>query len=299
MFSAKKLYLFDGSSFIYRAYYALPPLKTKSGFPTGAIFGFLRMFLSFLKEKKPQYVAVVFDSPKKGFRTQLFKEYKSNRKPIADDLKVQIKPIKEILKLLGIPTLEMEGVEADDLIGTLAKKFSQKGWEVIIYTPDKDMFQLLSLKGVKIVNPLTGDEIDKEKVLKKFGIEPWQIPSYLALVGDKVDNIPGVEGVGPKRAVQILKEVGSVENILKNWEKLPLSVRNFLKNTSKEDLKRWFDLVKLKTDIEIPIKEEDLKIKKPEIGKLKEKLLELEMKSILTEVEKLYKSGSLRQKTLF
>jgi len=299
MLLPKKLYLFDGSSFVYRAYYALPPLKTKSGFPTGAIFGFLRMFLSFLKEKRPSFVAVVFDSPKKGFRNELFKEYKSNRKPIADDLKVQIKPIKELLKLLGVPVLEIEGIEADDIIGTLAKRFSQKGWEVIIYTPDKDMFQLLSLKGVKIVNPLTGEEIDREKVIKKFGVEPEQIPSYLALVGDKVDNIPGVEGVGPKRAVQILREVGSVENILENWDKLPLSVRKFLKGTSKDALKKWYELVKLKTDVKIPTKEEDLKVRKPQMDKLRKKLLELEMKSILSEVEKLYKGGNLVQKTLF
>jgi len=295
----KKLYLFDGSSFVYRAYYALPPLKTKSSFPTGAIFGFLRMFLSFLKEKKPSFVAVVFDSPKKGFRNELFKEYKSNRKPIADDLKVQIKPIKELLKLLGVPVLEIEGIEADDIIGTLAKRFSQKGWEVIIYTPDKDMFQLLSLKGVKIVNPLTGEEIDREKVLKKFGVEPEQIPSYLALVGDKVDNIPGVEGVGPKRAVQILREVGSVENILENWDNLPYKVKKFLKNTSKEELKRWLELVKLKTDLEIPLEEKDFKLKKPNIEELKKKLLELEMKSILNELKKLYQHGIFGQKSLF
>jgi len=296
---SKKLYLFDGSSFVYRAYYALPPLKTKSGFPTGAIFGFLRMFLYFLKEKKPSFVAVVFDSPKKGFRNELFKEYKSNRKPIADDLKVQIKPIKELLNLLGVPVLEVEGVEADDLIATLAKKFSQKGWEVIIYTPDKDMFQLLSLKGVKIINPLTGEEIDREKVIKKFGVEPKQIPSYLALVGDRVDNIPGVEGVGPKRAVQILKEVASVENILENWDKLPLNVKKYLKNTSKEELKKWLKLVKLQTDLDLPITEEQLKLQKPNFEELKRKLLKFEMKSLATEVEKLYKSGVLGQKSLF
>jgi len=198
-----KLYLFDGSSYVYRAYYALPPLKTKDGFPTGAIYGFLRMLLAFLKEKKPAYAGIVFDAPKKTFRNTLFKEYKAQRRPTPDDLKRQIPVIKEVVKLLGIPVLEVEGYEADDVIATLAKRFSDKGWEVVIYTPDKDMAQLLSLKGVKIVNPLTGEEITPEKVKEKFGVEPYQIPSYLALVGDKVDNIgPQREGIPLRRGRQ-------------------------------------------------------------------------------------------------
>ena len=293
-----KLYLFDGSSYVYRAYYALPPLKTKDGFPTGAVYGFLRMLLAFLKEKKPAYAGIVFDAPKKTFRSTLFKEYKAQRRPTPDDLKRQIPVIKELVKLLGIPVLEVEGYEADDVIATLAKRFSDKGWEVVIYTPDKDMAQLLSLKGVKIVNPLTGEEITPKKVKEKFGVEPYQIPSYLALVGDKVDNIPGVEGIGSKRAVEILSVYPTVGEILKNWENLKPSVKKYLSKVGKEELKKWLQLVELKTDVPLKMEDKDLKIQKMDFEKLKKRLEELEMKSLIRELEKLRKSG-LGQKSLF
>ncbi len=295
----RRLYLFDGSSYVYRAYYALPPLKTKDGFPTGAIFGFLRMLFHFLKEKRPTHAAVVFDSPKRSFRSGLFKAYKAQRKPAPDDLKRQIPVIKELLKLLGIPALEVEGVEADDVIASLAKTFSQKGWEVVIYTPDKDMAQLLSYEGVRMVNPLTEEEITEEKVLKKFGVKPSQIADYLALVGDKVDNIPGVEGIGPKRAAEILRRFGSVENILRSWEKLPPDVRRFFSKTSKEELSKWLSLTRLKTDLELNLPEENFKLKKPDWVKLKEELQKLEMKTLLKEVERLKKDTPIGQKKLF
>lgn len=295
---AKKLYLFDGSSYVYRAYYALPPLKTKDGFPTGAIYGFLRMLLAFLKEKKPAYAGIIFDAPKKTFRNTLFKEYKAQRKPAPDDLKKQIPVIKELSKLLGFPVLEVEGYEADDVIATLAKKFSDKGWEVIIYTPDKDMAQLLSLKGVKIINPLTEEEITPEKVEKKFGVKPYQIPSYLALVGDKVDNIPGVEGIGPKRAREILKEYPTVRDILENWENLKPSVKKYFSHVRKEDLEKWLRLVELRFDVPIKVEEKDLKLQKPKYEELKKQLEKLQMKSLVKEIEKLKKSG-LGQKSLF
>ena len=295
----KKLYLFDGSSYVYRAYYALPPLKTKSGFPTGAIFGFLRMLLAFLKEKRPTHAAVVFDTPKRTFRSSIYSQYKAQRKAPPDDLKRQVPVIKELVKLLGIPVLEKEGYEADDIIATIAKNFSQKGWEVVIYTPDKDMAQLLSLKGVKIVNPLTEEEITPQKVEEKFGVKPEQIPSYLALVGDKVDNIPGVEGIGPKRAREILKQYHSVEEIIENWENLPPGVKKYLSKTSPEELKKWLQLVELDSNVPVEVSENDLKLKKPDYEKLKKRLEELEMKSLLKELEKLQKSHLLEQRRLF
>ena len=295
----KTLYLFDGSSYIYRAYYALPPLKTKDGFPTGAVYGFLRMLLSFLKEKKPAYTGIVFDTPKKSFRKELFGGYKAQRRQAPDELKVQIPVIKELVRLLGIPILEVEGFEADDVIATLSKEFSQKGWEVEVYTPDKDMAQLLSLKGVRIMNPLTGEEITPQKVEEKFGVKPHQIPSYLALVGDKVDNIPGVEGIGPKRAREILKRFDTVERIVQDWEKLPPAVKRYFSSTSEEELKRWLSLTQLRYDVPLKVSPEDLKIRRPDFGKLKEKLQELEMKSLLKEVERLEKNHSVRQRSLF
>ncbi len=295
---SKRLYLFDGSSYVYRAYYALPPLKTKDGFPTGAIFGFLRMLLAFLKEKKPLYAAVVFDAPKKTFRSELFKDYKAQRRPTPDDLKRQIPVIKKILKLLGMPVLEMEGVEADDVIASLAKEFSSKGWEVFIYSPDKDMAQLLHLKGVRLVNPLTEEEITPEKVEKKFGVKPERIPSFLALVGDKADNIPGVEGIGPKRAAEILKRF-SLREIIENWDRLPPDVKKYLSKTTPEELEGWLKLVELKTDLKLNLSERDLKLKKPDWEKLREELERLEMKSLLREIERLKRSVGLGQKSLF
>jgi len=294
----KRLYLFDGSSYVYRAYYALPPLKTKGGFPTGAIFGFLRMLFAFLKEKRPEYMAVAFDAPAKTFRSEIFKSYKAQRRPAPDELKIQIPVIKEMLKLLGIPVLEIEGYEADDVIATLAKNFSEKGWEVYIYTPDKDMLQLLSLKGIRIVNPTTGEEITAEKVKRRLGVEPFQIPSYLALVGDKVDNIPGVDGIGPKRAAEILNRYKTVEEILDSWEKLPPGIRKFFKNTNREDLLKWLELVKLRTDVPLSVEERDLKVKKPNYEAVKKKLEELEMKSLIKELEKIKKTFT-GQRSLF
>ncbi len=293
------LYLLDGSSYAYRAHYALPPLKTKDGFPTGAIFGFLRMLLALLKEKKPAYAGVVFDTPKKTFRKKLFENYKAQRRKAPDELKRQLPVIKELVRLLGVPTLEVEGFEADDVIATLCKEFSQKGWQIVVYTPDKDMAQLLSLKGVRLINPLNGEEITPQKVEEKFGVKPHQIPSYLALVGDKSDNIPGVEGIGPKKAKEILEKFDTVDGLLEEWENLPPAVKRYFSSTPKEELKKWLSLTQLRFDVPLRISPESLKVKKPDFGKLKEKLKELEMKSLLKEVEKMEKNKLFKQKSLF
>ena len=293
------LYLLDGSSYAYRAHYALPPLKTKNGFPTGAIFGFLRMLLAILKEKKPAYAGVVFDTPKKTFRKKLFENYKAQRRKAPDELKRQLPVIKELVGLLGIPTLEVEGFEADDVIATLCKEFSQKGWQIVVYTPDKDMAQLLSLKGVRLINPLNGEEITPQKVEEKFGVKPHQIPSYLALVGDKSDNIPGVEGIGPKKAKEILEKYDTVDKLITEWENLPPALKRYFSSTSKEELKKWLSLTQLRFDVPLQVTPESLKVKKPDFGKLKEKLKGLEMKSLLKEVEKMEKDKLLKQKSLF
>jgi DNA polymerase-1 len=299
MTPSRELYLFDGSSYVYRAFYALPPLKTKDGIPTGAVYGFLRMLFSFLKGKKPQYMAVVFDVPQTTFRSKSFSQYKAQRKPAPEGLKAQIPIIKKLLKLLGIPVLEKGGYEADDIIATLAKRFSQKGWKVYIYTPDKDMVQLLTYEGVFIVNPLSGEEITPEKVEKKFRVKPGSVASYLALVGDKVDNIPGVEGVGPKKAVEILKLYPTVEDIVKNWKNLNPKVKKYLSKSSPDELLKWFNLVKLEESVPLDLTEEDLKIGKPNLEGLKKELQKLEMKSLIKELEKLKEVGKPKQKSLF
>ncbi|RUM28927.1 MAG: 5'-3' exonuclease, partial [Aquifex sp.] len=282
----------DGSSFVYRSFFALPPLSTSKGFPTNAIYGFLRMIFSLLKKERPQYLIVVFDAPAKTKREKIYADYKKQRPKAPDPLKVQIPVIKEILKLAGIPLLEVPGYEADDVIAFLAKKFSEKSFKVKIYSPDKDLLQLVSEK-ILVINPMNNEVFTKEKVFKKFGVEPEKIPDYLALVGDKVDNVPGIEGVGPKTAINILKKYGSVENILKNWEKFK---KEFPK-AERESLELSYKLVKLYTDLNLSVSEGDLKIKQADLKKLKQKLQELEMKSLLREVDKVFRQVS--QRSLF
>ncbi len=288
----KTLYILDGSSFIYRSFFALPKLSTKDGFPTNAIYGFLRMLFALIKKEKPEYLVVVFDAPAKTKREQIFAEYKKQRPKAPDPLKVQIPVIKEFLKVMGIPILEVPGYEADDIIAYLVKKFTEKGFKVKVYSPDKDLLQLVSDR-VAVINPMNEEVFTKEKVVKKFGVEPQKIPDLLALMGDKVDNVPGIKGVGQKTAVEIIKKFGSVEEILKNWEKF----KRLYPNAEKEELELSYKLVKLYTDLELPISEEDLKIKNPDMKALKEMLKKYEMKSLLKEVDKVFTQRT--QKSLF
>ncbi|WP_461832075.1 5'-3' exonuclease [Aquifex sp.] len=287
----KVLHILDGSSFVYRSFFALPKLSTSKGFPTNAIYGFLRMLFALIKREKPEYLVVVFDAPAKTKREKIYSEYKKQRPKTPDPLKVQIPVIKEMLKIAGIPVIEVPGYEADDIIAYLAKKFSKKGFKVKIYSPDKDLLQLVS-ENVIVINPMNNEVFTKEEVIKKFGVGPEKIPDYLALVGDKVDNVPGVKGVGPKIAIALLKEFGSVDSILKNWD----NFRRRFPNASKDELELSYKLVKLYTDLELNVNEKELKIKGADINKLKEKLKELEMKSLIPEVDKLFK---YRQTTLF
>lgn len=280
----KRLILIDGSSYLYRAFYALPPLKSPKGLPTGAIYGFIRMISKLMNEWNPEYIAVAFDLPEKTFRHEEYKEYKATRKETPDELKIQIPILKEILKLWGIKIIEIPGYEADDIIATLAKKGKENGFEVIITTPDKDMIQLIE-DDIYIYNPVTDEILDREKVKKKYGIYPEQFVDYLAIVGDTVDNIIGVKGVGPKTAQKLLEEFGSLDEILKNMDKL----RPKLQEAFKEAIDRLEQnrfLVKLKTDINLDIRIEDLKKGKADLIALKNKFEELGFKSLLKEINK-------------
>lgn len=288
----KTLYILDGSSFIYRSFFALPKLSTKDGFPTNAIYGFLRMLFALIKREKPEYLVVVFDAPAKTRREQIFAEYKKQRPKAPDPLKVQIPVIKEFLKVMGVPILEVPGYEADDLIAYLAKRFVEKGFKVKVYSPDKDLLQLVS-DHLTVINPMNEEVFTKEKVLEKFGVSPEKIPDLLALMGDKVDNVPGIKGVGPKTAIEILKKFGSVEEILKNWEKF----KRLYPQAEREELELSYKLVKLYTDLDLPIEEEDLKIKNTDKNALKELLMKYEMKSLLKEVDTIFSQKT--QKSLF
>ena len=258
----KKLLLIDGSSYLYRAYYALPPLTAPDGTPTGAIYGFVRMLLKLLSTFNTPYVAVVFDRPEKTVRHKIFKEYKATRKETPNDLQIQIPKIKEIINLLGIKILEIPGYEADDIIATLAKKAENLGFEVIIVTPDKDMNQLID-KHIKIFNPMKEEIVDTQKVIEKYGVNPQQFIDYLILVGDSIDNIPGIKGVGPKTAASLLQEFGSIDKILENKDKLKGKLKESFASISKQDIELSKALVKLHQDIDIPLELESLKKDKP------------------------------------
>ncbi|NPA42175.1 MAG: 5'-3' exonuclease [Aquificae bacterium] len=283
----KTLHLIDASSFIYRSFFALPPLSTKDGFPTGAIYGFLRALLALMKSEKPQYLAVVFDYPAPSKREKVYKEYKAGRPSMPDPLKLQIPVIKEILKLMGIPIVEMEGYEADDLIAVLAKEFYEKGFNVKIYTPDKDMLQLVNDR-IAVINPMSWEVFNREKVIKKFGVPPEKVADYLALVGDSVDNIKGIRGVGPKTAVKLIEEFGGVKGILENWERF----KEKFPQAQKEELELSYYLVSPLTQAQVNLTEEDLKLKPPKMKELKNKLENLEMKSILREIDKVLATQS-------
>ncbi len=294
----KRVVLVDGSSYLYRAYYALPPLKSPKGEPTGAIYGFLRMISSLMRDLSPEYIVVVFDLPGKTFRHETYQEYKANRKETPDDLKIQIPKIKELIKLWGIKVLEIPGYEADDIIATLAKKAEKEDFEVIIVTPDKDMMQLVD-SNIKILNPVSGEIFDREKVKEKYGIYPEQFVEYLAMIGDTVDNIIGVKGVGPKTAAKLLNEYGSLEGILSNIDRLRPKIRESFKE-AKDRLQENIFLIKLKTDVPLDISISDLKKGKADLQRLKEEFEKLGFKSLLKDIYKGKKEETVvKQNSLF
>jgi DNA polymerase I len=217
--SRKKLVLVDGSSYLYRAYHALPDLRTKAGEPTGAIRGVLTMLRKLVADEKPDYFAVVFDAPGKTFRDDWYPEYKANRSPMPDDMRPQIAPLHDIIKAHGWPLVMETGVEADDVIGTFAKHAEAEGMACVISTGDKDLAQLVT-EHVILKNTMSFETLDIKGVQEKFGVSPTQILDYLTLIGDTVDNVPGVSKVGPKTAVKWLAEYGSLDSIVTNAEKI-------------------------------------------------------------------------------
>jgi len=213
MSTHKKLVLVDGSSYLYRAFHALPPLTNSKGEPTGALLGVTNMLLKLIKDEQPDLIAVVFDAPGKTFRDELFDQYKAHRPPMPDDLRAQTQPLLELVKALGLPLLQIVGVEADDVIGTLAIQAAAQEIDVLISTGDKDMAQLVK-PHISLVNTMTNSRLDREGVKAKFDVYPEQIIDYLSLVGDSADNIPGVPKVGPKTAAKWLNEYQSLDNLL-------------------------------------------------------------------------------------
>ena len=276
--------LVDGSSYLYRAYHALPPLTTSKNQPTGAIKGVISMIKRVLIDHPDSPLAVVFDAKGKTFRHDMYSEYKANRPPMPEDLVQQIEPIHRIISLMGIKLIMIPGVEADDVIGTLAEQARQKKLNTVISTGDKDMTQLVC-DNVSVVNTMSGELLDENGVMNKFGVGPELITDYLALIGDKSDNVPGVDKVGPKTAVKWLNEYKSIEGIKKNAESIGGKVGENLRS-SIETLDLAHELVKIKTDVPLEITIEDLAVSESDAEQLSEVYKELEFNSWLQEVPK-------------
>ena len=277
------LILIDGSSYLYRAYHALPPLMSSKNQPTGAIRGVISMINKILLDHPRSPLAVIFDAKGKTFRHEMYKDYKANRPPMPEDLVAQIEPINQIIEALGIKLLSIKGEEADDVIGTLAKEASEAGLDTVISTGDKDMTQLVN-KYIKVVNTMSNELLDEKGVENKFGVKPELIIDYLALVGDTSDNVPGVEKVGPKTAVKWLVEYGSLDEIIKNAEKISGKVGENLRNGLSQ-LHISKELVTIKKDVSLEVGVKDLMVGKRNKKLLEELYTELEFKAWLEKEE--------------
>jgi len=282
MTDERKLYLVDGSSYLYRAFHALPPLTSSRGEPTGAVLGVLNMLTKMVREESPALVAVVFDAPGRTFRDELFEEYKSHRPPMPDDLRAQVQPLLEAVEGLGLPLLRIEGVEADDVIGTLAARAAEAGIATVISTGDKDMAQLVCDK-VSLVNTMTGSRLDREGVKAKFDVFPEQIVDYLALVGDTSDNIPGVPKVGPKTAAKWLNQYGTLDAIVEHAAEIPGKVGESLReNLAQLDLSRR--LATIRCDLSLDARMDELAPRAPDTARLRELYARLELSSLLRQL---------------
>ncbi|MGO1720336.1 MAG: 5'-3' exonuclease, partial [Luteimonas sp.] len=245
----KRLVLIDGSSYLYRAFHALPPLTNAQGEPTGALFGVVNMLRATLKEK-PDYVAFVIDAPGKTFRDELYPEYKANRPPMPDELRAQVQPMCEVVEALGIDILRVDGVEADDVIGTLALAGAAEGLDVTVSTSDKDFAQLVR-PGITLVNTMSGSRMDSdEAITEKYGVPPELIIDMMALVGDAVDNVPGVPKCGPKTAAKWLGQYGSLDGIIANADGIKGKVGDNLREALPQ-LPLYRELVRIRTDLEL------------------------------------------------
>jgi len=279
----KKLILVDGSSYLFRAFHALPPLMNSKKIPTGAVKGVINMIRSMVKNNPESNVVIVFDAKGKTFRNELYDAYKAHRPPMPDELKVQIAPIHKIVEAMGLPILIIDGVEADDVIGTLAREASAAGISTLISTGDKDLAQLVDDQ-VSLINTMTNEALDTDGVKSKFGVYPNQIIDYLALVGDSADNIPGVPSVGPKTAVKWLAEHQSMSEIIDNASSISGKVGERLRE-SVEVLLLSYELATIKTDVELKMGVQDLKRKKADNKKLLELFSELEFKTWVNELK--------------
>lgn len=284
------LILVDGSSYLYRAYHAFPPLTNSRGEPTGAMYGVLNMLRSLIMQYQPTHVAVVFDAKGKTFRDDLFEHYKSHRPPMPDDLRAQIEPLHEMVKAMGLPLLAVPGVEADDVIGTLAQEAERAGRSVLISTGDKDMAQLVT-PAITLINTMTNTILGPEEVVAKYGVPPALIIDFLALMGDSSDNIPGVPGVGEKTAQALLQGLGGLDTLYANPEKIAeLTFRGAKTMAGKLEQNKEvaylsYQLATIKTDVELELTCDQLNIQPLAVERLHELFSQYEFKRWIADVE--------------
>lgn len=283
------LILIDGSSYLYRAFHAYPGTMSNGDIPTNAVYGVVNMLRSMMRQFASDRIAVIFDAKGKTFRDDMYPEYKANRPPMPDDLRCQIEPLHNVIRAMGLPLISISGVEADDVIGTLASQASQQGIPVLISTGDKDMAQLVD-ENVTLINTMTNVVLDREGVIEKFGIPPELIIDYLALMGDKVDNIPGVPGVGEKTATALLQGIGSMETLYQNLEAIaPLGFRGSKTmakklEDNKENALLSYQLATIKLDVEMEFKPEQLVKEQPNTDELIKLYGQMVFKSWLNEL---------------
>ena len=279
MIEPDAVYLVDGSSYVHRAYHAVRNLSNSKGLPTNAIFGFSRMILKLLDEKKPSLMAVVLDAKGPTFRHEIFKEYKANRPPMPEDLQVQIPYIKKVLRGLNLKMLERQGYEADDVIATLARVGEERGYRVIVISGDKDFRQILS-PAVALLDSMKDSLLDYENFMKEYGLNPEQMIDVMGLSGDVSDNIPGVKGIGEKTAMSLVKQFGSLEEVLRRTDELK---KERLRETLKQDRDKALlskKLVALNRFVPLEESIEDLRVGMPDRPSLAEIFGDLEFRAL-------------------
>ena len=281
--SKEKLLLVDGSSYLYRAFHALPDLRSSDGRPTGAIYGVLNMLQKLIKSERPDYLSVIFDTPVKTFRHDIFPDYKANRQKTPEDLIAQIEPLHQLIINLGLPLIAVDGVEADDVIGTLALEADKKGIKTLIATGDKDMAQLVT-ENIHLIDTMKDLRMGPAEVKEKFGIQPDRFIDYLTLAGDTSDNIPGVEKVGPKTAIKWINEYGSLDGVIQNADQIKGKIGENL-NTALDRLDLFKTLVTIKCDVEMDSNISDLTIGESNEGLLYEQLSDLGLHGLIKQFE--------------
>lgn len=278
------LYLIDGSNYLFRAFYAIRELSNSKGFPTNAIYGFTTMLLKLLKDHQPEYIAVAFDVKGPTFRHDAYEGYKATRKAIPEAIIPQIPYVKEIVRAFGIPVLEQGGIEADDIIGTLAATYANQDLSVVIVSGDKDLLQLVG-NHVALVDTMKDKRYDIAAVKERFGVMPAQIVDILALAGDASDNIPGVPGIGPKGAQRLIEEFGTVENVLANVNKIKNGRAKTAIESFADQARMSYDLAKIRLDAQISFELEDSRLGEPDIAALSKLFGEFEFSSLLQDLK--------------